>query len=207
MTLDDLAEVVERLRPAPRPESAARCASCSDRRLPGVEDRESDLEDFVLAAIVAVRPADARSRSMPIVFDGQRAPHRPLPIRNEWLALEAKGFRWYKATHGLRPRCAARQRAAARRISACSPSRRRSPTGTSPCQIAAALNFRRLPSCRHDLRRLAADPLSSDSLSRPALVRRVRNARVARRTRQTRRASDVWSGGVATTRASRREWP
>jgi hypothetical protein len=94
MRLDDLAEIVERLRPA-NGRSRRKMRIVLERRLPGVEDRESDLEDFVLAAIVRFDlPMPEAQR--PIDFDGQRR-RIDLCYENEWLALEAKGFRWYKA--------------------------------------------------------------------------------------------------------------
>ena len=91
--LDDLAEIVERLRPA-NGRSRRKMRIVLERRLPGVEDRESDLEDFVLAAIVRF-DLPMPAAQLPIDFDGQRR-RIDLCYENEWLALEAKGFRWYK---------------------------------------------------------------------------------------------------------------
>ena len=94
LTLDDLGDVVERLRPAPG-RSRNKMRIVLDRRLPGVEDRESQLEDFVLAAIVRFGlPLPVAQH--PVLFNGQ-ARRIDLCYPDDWLALEAKGFRWYKS--------------------------------------------------------------------------------------------------------------
>jgi hypothetical protein len=91
--LDDLIEVVERIRPA-NGRSRKKMRIVLDRRLPGVEDRESSLEDFLNASIVRFdlpRPVAQH----PVVHGG-RARRVDLCYPDEWLALEAKGFMWYR---------------------------------------------------------------------------------------------------------------
>jgi hypothetical protein len=93
MRLDELAEVVERLRPAAG-RSRRKMRIVLERRLPGVEERESDLEDFVVAAIVRF-DLPTPVAQMPIEFNGQRR-RIDLCYPDDWLALEAKGFKWYR---------------------------------------------------------------------------------------------------------------
>ena len=93
MTLDELGEVVERLRPA-NGRSRKKMRIVLDRRLPGVEERESDLEDFIVGATVRFDlPMPVAQH--PVIFNGQRR-RIDLAYPDDWLALEAKGFQWYK---------------------------------------------------------------------------------------------------------------
>ncbi len=93
MTLDALAEIVERLRPAPG-RSTRKMREVLARRLPGVEDRESDLEDFLLASILRFRlPMPIAQHE--VLYEGQLR-RIDLCYPDDWLALEAKGFRWYR---------------------------------------------------------------------------------------------------------------
>jgi hypothetical protein len=91
--LDDVLEVVERVRPA-NGRSRKKMRIVLERRLPGVEQRESTLEDFVLASILRF--------GLPLPVAQHRVIHGGQPRRvdlcypDEWLALEAKGFVWYR---------------------------------------------------------------------------------------------------------------
>jgi hypothetical protein len=93
MTLDSLAELVDRLPPAPG-RSRKKMRAVLERRLPGVEERESALEDFVVFAI------DRFGLPMPVfqhpvTYEGQQRRVDACYV-DEALALEAKGFQWYQ---------------------------------------------------------------------------------------------------------------
>jgi hypothetical protein len=92
LTLDELFEVVERLRPA-NGRSRAKMRVVLARRDPDVATRESPLEDFVAAALVRFglpRPV-AQHR---VTHGGQERRIDQCYVDAK-LALEAKGFSWY----------------------------------------------------------------------------------------------------------------
>jgi hypothetical protein len=93
-TLDDLAEIVERVRPA-HGRSRKKMRVVLERRLPDVEQRESDLEDFVVGAIIRF-DLPIPVAQYPIDFRGHKR-RIDLCYPDDWLALEAKGFKWYKS--------------------------------------------------------------------------------------------------------------
>ena len=68
MTLDELGEIVERLRPA-NGRSRKKMRIVLDRRLPGVEERESDLEDFIFGATVRF-DLPTPVGQYPVIFNG-----------------------------------------------------------------------------------------------------------------------------------------
>jgi hypothetical protein len=93
VSLDEMVEVVERIRPA-NGRSRKKMRQMLGLRLPGIADRESPLEDFVLAALVRF------GLPMPVaqypVMVGGRFRRIDLCYPDSSLALEAKGFQWYK---------------------------------------------------------------------------------------------------------------
>jgi hypothetical protein len=92
-TLGRVADLIKRLPPAPG-RSPTKMQVVLDRRVPGVEERESDLEDFVFDALRRFhvpRPVPQH----PVVVNGRRR-RIDLCYPEAWLALEAKGFRWYR---------------------------------------------------------------------------------------------------------------
>jgi len=93
VTLDELVEVIERVPPA-NGRSRRKMRTVLERRLPGVEERESDLEDFIVAAVVRFDlPLPVAQH--PVVHEG-RLRRIDLCYVDDWLALEAKGFKWYR---------------------------------------------------------------------------------------------------------------
>jgi hypothetical protein len=96
-TYDRLAAIVERLPAAPG-RSRRKMSEVLGRRLPGIESRESLLEDFVFAALVRFRlPVPVPQYE--IVIDGQLR-RIDLCYPDDRLALEAKGFQWYRTRSG-----------------------------------------------------------------------------------------------------------
>jgi hypothetical protein len=93
MTLDRLSALVDRLPPAPG-RSRRKMRTVLSQRAPGVEDRESYLEDFVFAAIMRYHLPPPVPQH-PVVFDGRQR-RIDLCYPEDWLALEAKGFAWYR---------------------------------------------------------------------------------------------------------------
>jgi hypothetical protein len=91
--LDDIYETVERLRPA-HGRSRKKMTVALDRRAPGVEERESPLEDFVVAALRRFRLPVPTAQHR-VVFERQ-VRRIDLCFVEQRLALEAKGFAWYR---------------------------------------------------------------------------------------------------------------
>jgi hypothetical protein len=93
MRLDDLYEAIERLRPAPG-RSRKKMRIVLDQRVPDVENRESPLEDFIAAALHRFALPLPQTQHA-VVFQGQLR-RIDLCYVEARLALEAKGFAWYK---------------------------------------------------------------------------------------------------------------
>jgi hypothetical protein len=91
--LDEIVEVVERIRPA-NGRSRKKMRQMLALRVPDIADRESPLEDFVLAALVKFRLPTPIAQ-YPVMVGG-RLRRIDLCYPDGCLALEAKGFQWYK---------------------------------------------------------------------------------------------------------------
>jgi very-short-patch-repair endonuclease len=92
MTLDELFDVVERIRPA-NGRSRRKMRDVLARRDPDVATRESPLEDFVAAPIRRFRLPPPKAQHE-VTFNGQERRIDQCYVDAK-IALEAKGFEWY----------------------------------------------------------------------------------------------------------------
>jgi hypothetical protein len=93
-----LAALVDRLPAAPG-RSPLKMRAVLDRRLPGTEERESTLEDFVFAAVTRFGlPPPVPQHE--VVYNGQSR-RIDLCYPDDRVALEAKGFVWYAERTGF----------------------------------------------------------------------------------------------------------
>jgi hypothetical protein len=96
-TIGRLTAIVERLPPAPG-RSAKRMRAVLSLRAPDVGSRESVLEDFVFAALLRFElPLPVPQHR--VMYKGQ-VRRVDLCYPDDELALEAKGFRWYRERSG-----------------------------------------------------------------------------------------------------------
>ena len=125
---------------------------------------------------------------MPIDFDGQRR-RIDLCYRERVARARGEGLPVVQGKNCVRPRCAPRQRAAARRISGALSFTSAFTDLDIARQIAAALDFRRLPSCRHAPTPTGSGPADSRRAPDRPYPPRSEPRVVSRRTLQTRRAA------------------
>jgi hypothetical protein len=93
LTLGRLEAITARLAPAPG-RSRKRMEAVLAQRVPGVETRESELEDFVFSSLLRFGlPLPVPQHR--VSFNGQER-RIDLCYPEDRLALEAKGFRWYR---------------------------------------------------------------------------------------------------------------